>query len=49
MLFWTYSYNNFNKKGETKLIATVKAEIDEPEVNTPNYGKIDFLVDWYDF
>jgi len=31
--------------GETKLIATVKAEIDEPEANTPNLGKIDFLVD----
>jgi len=41
-----HSYNNFNKKDETKLIATVKAQIDESEVNAPIHGKIDFLVDW---
>ena len=34
-------------KGDTKVIATIKAEIDTPEVHTPNMGKIDFFVDWY--
>ena len=36
----------FLKKGETKLIAIGKAEIDEPEVYTPNFGENNFLV-WY--
>lgn len=31
--------------GETKLIATVKAEIDTPDFTTPNLGKLDFFVD----
>lgn len=41
----------FNKikqiiKGKTKVIAAVKAELDTPDVLTPNSGKIDFFVDW---
>ncbi len=36
-------------QGETKLIATVKAEIDAPDFNTPNLGKLDFYVDWLVF
>lgn len=31
--------------GETKLIATVKAEVTEPEASSPKFGKINFLVD----
>ncbi len=34
-------------KGETKLIATVKAEIDVPDFKMPNGGKLDFYVDWF--
>lgn len=31
------------------MIATVKAEIDTPDFNTPNLGKLDFYVDWFVF
>jgi len=31
--------------GETKVIATIKAEIDTPDKLTPKLGKVDFLVD----
>lgn len=41
-LVWEYQI-----KGETKVIATIKAEIDSPDVCSPNMGKLDFFVDWY--
>ena len=33
-------------KGDTKVIATIKAEIDVPDADRPNHGKLDFFVDW---
>lgn len=40
---------NFLKKikGETKVLAAIKAELDTPDILTPNLGKLDFFVDWY--
>jgi hypothetical protein len=36
----------FLLKGESKVIATVKAELDTPDLYTPDSGKLDFFVDW---
>ena len=33
-------------KGETKVIAAVKAEIETPDLQNPDCGKLDFFVDW---
>ena len=32
--------------GKTKVIATIKAEIVAPELNSPKEGKIDFFIEW---
>ena len=32
--------------GNTKVIATIKAEINTPELNSPKEGKIDFFIEW---
>ena len=33
--------------GNTRVIATIKAEVDAPDLNSPNEGKIDFFIEWY--
>jgi hypothetical protein len=35
-----------SRKGETKVICTVKAELDYPDIKNPTNGKIDFFLDW---
>ncbi len=35
-----------SRKGETKIIVTIKAEICTPDPNKPDCGKIEFFVDW---
>ena len=40
-------YFFLNLKGETKVVATIKAEIGTPDAFKPNCGKLDFFVDWY--
>jgi exosome complex RNA-binding protein Rrp42 (RNase PH superfamily) len=43
----TNSYGSCQLRlGETKVIATVKAEIGSPNPATPNNGSINFFVDW---
>ncbi len=42
---WNISWQSI-LKGETKVIATVKGELDTPDMSTPNSGKLDFFVDW---
>ena len=34
--------------GNTKVIATIKAEINVPDLNTPNEGKMDFFIEWFE-
>lgn len=33
-------------KGDTKVVAAVKAELDKPDAFAPDMGKLDFYVDW---